>query len=221
MTRSSRRARYCCSHFGSNYEEATRRGRNLMARPDQALANADSGAASLVATFSLRDLPDSFYDDPFPTYRALREPRSDPSHGRRLAVSDPPPRSRGDLQGSRALSFRQEGGVRAEIRRRPLLFQHHTTSLVFNDPPLHTRVRRLISGALNPRAIAGLEPALVALVDRLLDAMAGRGAVDLIEDFASAIPDRGDRQPARASRTPTAVRCAAGRSPFSARSSRC
>ena len=33
-----------------------------------------------------------------------------------------------------------------------LLFQHHTTSLVFNDPPLHTRVRRLIAGALTPRA---------------------------------------------------------------------
>ena len=50
------------------------------------------------------------------------------------------------------------------------MFEHHTTSLVFNDPPLHTRVRRLIMGALTPRAIGGMEPALVALVDRLLDA---------------------------------------------------
>ena len=38
------------------------------------------------------------------------------------------------------------------------LFEHHTTSLVFNDPPLHTRVRRLIMGALTPRAIGGMEP---------------------------------------------------------------
>jgi len=29
-----------------------------------------------------------------------------------------------------------------------LLYEHHTTSLVFNDPPAHTRVRRLIMGAL-------------------------------------------------------------------------
>ncbi len=69
-----------------------------------------------------------------------------------------------------------------------LLYEHHTTSLVFNDPPLHTRVRRLITGALTPRAIALMEPALRTLVDALLDRMAARGSVDLIEDFASAIP---------------------------------
>ena len=55
-----------------------------------------------------------------------------------------------------------------------LLYEHHTTSLVFNDPPAHTRVRRLIMGALSPRAIAGMEPDLVRLVDRLLDAIAAR-----------------------------------------------
>jgi cytochrome P450 len=68
------------------------------------------------------------------------------------------------------------------------LFVHHTTSLVFNDPPLHTRVRRLIVGALTPRAIADMEPPLVLLVDDLLDRMAGAATVDLIEDFACAIP---------------------------------
>jgi len=68
------------------------------------------------------------------------------------------------------------------------LFQHHTTSLVFNDPPLHTRVRKLIMGALTRRAIADMEPGLVKLVDGLLDAIEARGGGDLIEDFASAIP---------------------------------
>ena len=37
-----------------------------------------------------------------------------------------------------------------------LLYEHHTTSLVFNDAPLHTRVRRLIAGALTPRAIGAM-----------------------------------------------------------------
>ena len=68
------------------------------------------------------------------------------------------------------------------------LYTHHTTSLVFNDPPLHSRVRRIMTAALTPRAIARMEPGLVAAVDALLDAMEGRGTVDLIEDFASAIP---------------------------------
>ena len=69
-----------------------------------------------------------------------------------------------------------------------LLYEHHTTSLVFNDPPAHTRVRRLIMGALSPRAIAQMEGDLIALVDRLLDALAEKRRVELIADFASAIP---------------------------------
>jgi cytochrome P450 len=68
------------------------------------------------------------------------------------------------------------------------LFEHHTTSLVFNDPPLHTRVRGIMTSALTPRAIARMEPGLRATVDHLLDQMAGRAQVDLIEDFASSIP---------------------------------
>lgn len=68
------------------------------------------------------------------------------------------------------------------------LYQHHTTSLVFSDPPLHTRVRKIMTSALTPRAIARMEPGLVAAVDALLDQMAGRVQVDLIEDYAAAIP---------------------------------
>ncbi|MES1148930.1 MAG: cytochrome P450, partial [Bradyrhizobium guangdongense] len=68
------------------------------------------------------------------------------------------------------------------------LFEHHTTSLVFNDPPAHTRVRRLIMGALSPRAIAGMEPDLIKLIDSLLDAIAAKGDCELIGEFASAIP---------------------------------
>ena len=68
------------------------------------------------------------------------------------------------------------------------LFEHHTSSLVFNDPPLHTRVRRLLIGALNQRAIARMEAGVVALVDGLLDRMQGQAEPDLIEDFAARIP---------------------------------
>jgi cytochrome P450 len=87
------------------------------------------------------------------------------------------------------------------------LLEHHTTSLVFNDPPLHTRVRKLIMGALTRRAIAEMEPGLECLVDSLLDRIAAQGGGDLVEDFASAIPveiignllavPHGDRAPLR------------------------
>jgi cytochrome P450 len=43
-------------------------------------------------------------------------------------------------------------------------------------------------GALSPRAIAGMEPDLVQLVDGLLDRLAAKSKVDLIDDFAAAIP---------------------------------
>jgi len=66
------------------------------------------------------------------------------------------------------------------------LYEHHTTSLVFNDPPLHTRVRRIMTGALTPAALAQMEPGLIHIVDTLLDQMPQ--APDLIEDFASLIP---------------------------------
>src|SRR5260370_13255471 len=49
-----------------------------------------------------------------------------------------------------------------------LLYEHHTTSLVFNDPPAHTRVRRLLIGALSPRPLAHMDPALFPPSTRLL-----------------------------------------------------
>ena len=78
-----------------------------------------------------------------------------------------------------------------------LLYEHHTTSLVFNDPPAHTRVRRLIMGALSPRAIAAMEPDLIALVERLLDGLAAKGRCRPDRGLCRRDPDRGDRQSAR------------------------
>ena len=138
--------------------------------------------------FSLASLPAGFYDDPYPTYRRLRQ--TDP-------VCRMPDGSYfltryRDLEAiyKDAARFSSDKKVEFAPKYGPdsLLYQHHTTSLVFNDPPLHTRVRRLIAGALTPRAIADMEPALVELVDALLDRMAATESVDLIEDFAAAIP---------------------------------
>jgi hypothetical protein len=81
---------------------------------------------------------------------------------------------------TRRLQLRQEGGVHAQVRRRLRRCWSTTrTSLVFNDPPLHTRVRKLIMGALTRRAIADMEPGLVQLVDGLLDAIEAKGGGDL------------------------------------------
>lgn len=68
------------------------------------------------------------------------------------------------------------------------LLTHHTTSLIFNDPPYHTVVRKLISGAFTPRKLAEFEPLIGRIVDRLIDRVAEKGEFDLVEDFAKVLP---------------------------------
>ncbi|MGH8675421.1 MAG: cytochrome P450, partial [Burkholderiales bacterium] len=88
-------------------------------------------------TFQLTRPPAEFLEDPYPHYALLRE--HDPAHA---------------LEGGAVLLTRYDDAItvyrdaRASsdktIEFRPKfgespLYEHHTTSLVFNDPPLHTR----------------------------------------------------------------------------------
>jgi cytochrome P450 len=144
-------------------------------------------ARDLAANFDIEALEPEFYADPYPTYRALRahEPVKRMRNGGYFLTRYD------DLvavyKNTRLFSSDKRREFAPKYGNSPL-YEHHTTSLVFNDPPAHTRVRRLIMGALSPRAIAGMEPDLIALIDRLLDALAAKGGVDLIGDFAAAIP---------------------------------
>jgi cytochrome P450 len=137
--------------------------------------------------FDLLQLPAGFHDAPFPVYRALREHapvKAMPDGSYFLTRYD-------DLiaiyKNPKSFSSNKQREFKPKFGD-SLLYEHHTTSLVFSDPPLHTRVRKLISGALTPRAIAGMEDSLIRLVDDLLDAMEDKTHPDLIDDFASAIP---------------------------------
>jgi hypothetical protein len=144
-------------------------------------------ARELSANFDLEKLTPEFYANPYPTYRALRENepvKRMPNGAWFLTRYD-------DLvtayKTTRVFSSDKKKEFLPKYGNSPL-YEHHTTSLVFNDPPAHTRVRRLIMGALSPRAIAAMEPDLIKLVDGLLDGLAAKGKVDLIDDFAAAIP---------------------------------
>ena len=164
-------------------------------------------AGEIARDFDLRALPPDFYANPFPVYAALRERepvRRMPDGSwflTRYADLAAVYRDAHAFSSDKKVEFTPKYGEGS-----PLL-AHHTTSLVFNDPPLHTRVRKLIMGALTRRAIADMEPGLVALVDGLLDRIAAQGGGDLVEDFASAIPveiignllgvPRGERGPLR------------------------
>jgi cytochrome P450 len=156
----------------------------------------DAQLASQIAQgFDLRALPAAFLANPYPVYAALREREPvrlmpDGSyfitrHTDLTAVYRDAATFSSDKKAEFTPKYNQAPyGNGADA---PLL-AHHTTSLVFNDPPLHTRVRKLIMGGLTRRAIAQMEDELVTLVDRLLDHIQAQGGGDVIEDFAAAIP---------------------------------
>ena len=136
-----------------------------------------------INAFDLAQPPIGFIENPYPFYTRLREeaPIKRMSDGSALlsrhadleAVYKRPDAFISDKK----IEFAPKFGVGTP------LYEHHTTSLVFNDRPLHTRVRKLIAAALTPRAIIALEPELIGLIDILLDAMESKGTADLIEDF--------------------------------------
>jgi len=149
-------------------------------------AQAKRTPRELAGSFELAAVPDGFYDDPYPFFAALteHEPVRVLRDGSLLLTgyADVLAMYRNPVASSdKKIEFKPKFGDSP-------LYEHHTTSLVFSDPPRHTRVRRLLMGAVNQRAIARMEQGVIDLVDRLLDEMADARRVDLIESFASRIP---------------------------------
>ncbi|HEX4995121.1 MAG TPA: cytochrome P450 [Methylomirabilota bacterium] len=63
-------------------------------------------------------------------------------------------------------------------------------SMLDRDPPDHTRLRGLVSKAFTPKALESLRPHIQQIVDDLLADAAGKGQMDLIEEFAYPLPVR-------------------------------
>jgi cytochrome P450 len=145
-------------------------------------------ACAIAKAFDPNRLSAGFYEDPYDTYAALR--RFEPVHRcadgsyflSRFAHLDEIYRDRIHFSSDKKAVFGPKFGADSA------LYEHHTTSLVFNDPPYHTRVRRQIVAALSPNALRALEPGITALVDGLLEQLRARQRFDLIGDFAAAIP---------------------------------
>lgn len=149
-------------------------------------AEAISRGGDWIRTFDLRSVDRAFLENPYPVYRALRE--NDPVHRQpdgsffltRYEDLAAVYRDR-RFSSDKKIEFKPKFGDSP-------LYLHHTTSLVFNDPPYHTRVRKLLAPAFTPRAVKILEPRFAALVDKLLDDAIARGGMDVIADFASQLP---------------------------------
>ncbi|WP_099021561.1 cytochrome P450 [Mycolicibacterium palauense] len=73
--------------------------------------------------------------------------------------------------------------IRADIPMPPGMF-------IFEDPPIHTRHRRLLARVFTPRRVAELEPKIRAFCARSLDAVVGSGRLDFMADLGAQVPMR-------------------------------
>jgi cytochrome P450 len=86
-------------------------------------------------------------------------------------------------------NFRHVGGE-AEFKAEPLdprwqpFWEVERWSLLFVEPPEHTRIRKLVAAAFTPRAVEAMRAPAEALARALLDACLDRGRFDLLYDFA-------------------------------------
>lgn len=60
--------------------------------------------------------------------------------------------------------------------------------LVFNDPPTHTRLRKLMNKGFTPGAVNALRGDIAAVAHELLDAVIDRGGMDAVRDFGYPLP---------------------------------
>jgi cytochrome P450 len=145
-------------------------------------------ASTMADNFFLEAMKPAFREDPYPFYERFR------GTAPLLRVAD-------------TIWFALGHAEVAAMLRHPRLStdeqQHATTeagkapdpkrarSLLFMDPPDHTRLRGLVARAFTPRRIEDLRAATEGITAELIAAMtAQRGRVDLIEAFAYPLPVR-------------------------------
>ncbi|MDS9951251.1 MAG: cytochrome P450, partial [Planktomarina sp.] len=68
------------------------------------------------------------------------------------------------------------------------LFEHHTNSIVFIDPPDHTRIRRLFQSAFTRKALAAFVPRITSLVAEYLNRLEDQRQMEIVEEFSFRLP---------------------------------
>jgi cytochrome P450 len=135
----------------------------------------------------------AFRSDPYPTYRRLRN--ESPVHQSPIGLvlsryadcsallRDPRVSSDQNKADIASVMFSAESTptVEAESGAKPFLFM---------DPPDHTRLRGLVNKAFTPRVVERLRGRVQQIVDELLDAVATKGEIEVIEDLAYPLPVR-------------------------------
>src|SRR5579884_647779 len=133
----------------------------------------------------------SFIADPYPRLDALRE-AGPVHHDERLARWFVTRHAdvRACLRDRRLGRQFRHLGTEAEFKAEPLdprwqaFWDVERWSLLFLEPPDHTRIRKLVASAFTPRAVEAMRAPAAALAKRLLGECLERGRFDLLYDFA-------------------------------------
>src|SRR5215831_15546208 len=135
-------------------------------------------------------LSPEFIRNPYPAYERLRT--SDPMH---LTVHGAFLASRHAEVGQvlRDKRFGKDFIERSKRRYGPKImeepvFRSMSHWMLQQDPPDHTRLRGLVVKAFTARRVEDMRPRIQQVVDQTIDAVIGRGHMDLIEDFAFRLP---------------------------------
>ncbi len=135
-----------------------------------------------------------FTTNPYPLYRWLRERepvRPDPlapvwilSRYEDVATLMRDPRFKKDPFAPERLP----GFVREQLGATDARVDIETVSMLFLDPPAHTRVRGMLSRAFTPKTLADLTPRIELIAKKRLDRVEASGRMDLIADLAYPLP---------------------------------
>jgi cytochrome P450 len=142
--------------------------------------------------FVFNPFEDGFAEDPYPHYAELRERAPVQDHPMGFWVVSSYEGVQALLRSGQSVNERNLGpGMLREISQAAYGERGRRLNgllMLDNDPPDHTRLRRLVAKAFTPRAIDALEERVVTLVDEALDRIADAGEVDLVATLAYPLP---------------------------------
>jgi cytochrome P450 len=128
---------------------------------------------------------DTFFDDPYETYRWMRDDapvyHSDRWDFYALSRHEDVVAAHRDWE-----TFSSAYGVTLDA----LAMRQRISSsmMIIMDPPEHDRLRKLVRTVFTPRAIADLEPLVAQVITSFMDGLAGKENFDMVADFAALFP---------------------------------
>ena len=135
-------------------------------------------------------LSPEFIRDPYPHYERLRN--NDPMHVTAFGAFLASRHAEASFV-LRDKRFGKDFVDRSSRRYGPRImeepvFRSMSHWMLQQDPPDHTRLRGLVVKAFTARRVEDMRPRIQHIVNQTLDAIVGRGHMDLIEDFAFRLP---------------------------------